>query len=179
MEKRLIPFAKIERATGVFFYTPDTKLSQLVQDFKYRHFPSLAIECGKIIGTELRDTGFFSGVDFLVPVPLFWFKKLRRGYNQTELIAEGIGRIIGLPVSRALRAVRPHPTQTGLDHEARRKNVAGKFRLADSRSFGGKHIMLVDDICTTGSTLVAAASAILSAQPYALVSALTFGVTHR
>lgn len=178
MERRLLPFSHIERATGLFFYTPDTPVASLVQDFKYRHFPTLARECGRIIGRELADTGFFTGVDCLMPVPLFIMKKLRRGYNQTELIARGIGDITGIPVARGLKSVRPHSTQTGLDHEERHRNVKGIFRLNNPEKYAGKHIMLVDDICTTGSTLSSAASAVTDAQPVSLVSAVTFAVTH-
>lgn len=156
-----IPF---ERATGHFFYSPGNQFTQLVQNFKYRKFPSLALALGTLMGKELYTTGFFSDVDVIVPVPMHWLKQARRGYNQTHMLARGVSEATGIEVSLELRAVKSHRTQTSLSHTERRKNIKGIFRLRHPERFEGRHILLLDDVCTTGATLMEAAEAVL--EPY-------------
>jgi len=179
MEQSLAGFVPIGRATGLFFYAPDTPISQMVQDVKYRGYSSLAVTLGEMMAEELAGTDFFRDVDFLVPIPITLFKRMRRGYNQTELIAHGVGNILGIPVVKALKAVRGHPTQTGLSHTERSKNVEGVFAVSDTQALAGKHLMIIDDICTTGSTIVSAARVLLSGIADVCVSAVTFGVAGR
>ena len=176
MVRRLAGKVRFERATGVYFYSRNSGISSFVQDFKYRNFPSLAVYAGRMMYSELYMSGFFSGIDFLVPVPLHPLKKLKRGYSQTELICKGISRESGIPVSNRLRA-RRHRTQTGLSHDERATNVSGVFRMRKGTDLVGKHILLVDDICTTGATISAAVSAISEEYPAAEISILTYGVT--
>jgi ComF family protein len=107
----------------------------------------------------------------LVPIPLSAGRLRTRGYNQSEHLARALGRIRTLPVSvRALSRVRDTPTQTALTPEARLANVAGAFRATTQR---GHRVVLVDDVFTTGATLLAAASA-LKAAGAAQVDAVTF-----
>lgn len=174
MEERFAGHFPFERATGHFFYTRDSSLSRLIQDMKYRGFPGIAHMLGFLVGSELYPTGFFDGVDAVVPVPMHIIKRMRRGYNQTDHIAKGVSEAIGVPVLKALRAVRGHRTQTALTYEERRENLAGIFRA--DKKVSGRHILLVDDICTTGSTLAAASEALWTAKPGAL-TLLTIGVT--
>lgn len=164
------------RATGHFFYSPNAPISTLMQDLKYRHFPSIGIMLGRMIGSELLSTGFFSDIDALVPVPMHFFKKARRGYNQTEKIALGISEITRIPVVPYLKAARSHRTQTALSHEQRRKNLRDVFRLRAAPP-PSSHLLLIDDVCTTGTTLSAAALSILGQCPQQPISLLTVGVT--
>lgn len=164
------------RATGHFFYAPKSPLATIVQDLKYRHFPSIGRMLGQVMARELTGTGFFSDIDALVPVPLHFFKKARRGYNQTELIAKGISEITGIRVENCLKASRPHRTQTSLSHEERTKNLNDVFRLSHS-PHADAHLLIIDDVCTTGATLTAAARAILRTSPSQRISMLTAGIT--
>lgn len=177
MEHRFAGIIPFERATGVFFYAPNSPLAQVVQDFKYRRFPGLAFRFGEIMGNELFSSGFFSDIDAIIPVPLHILKRARRGYNQSEMLGRGISKVTGVPVSTLLRAPRSHRTQTSLSHEERRHNTSGIFRLHHPERFAGRHILLVDDICTTGSTLLSAAETVLDAVPAARISLLSLGVT--
>jgi ComF family protein len=95
--------------------------------------------------------------DCIVPVPLYWRRRLQRGFNQAELLAGGLSRSTGIPVVRALRRAQATPTQAGLSNSARRRNVSGAFR---SRSVAGQRILLIDDVMTTGSTATACALAL-------------------
>lgn len=176
MEERFAGQFPFSRATGHFFYTRDSALSKLIQDMKYRHFPAIGDMMGSLAASELYTAGFFSDTDVVVPVPMHFFKRARRGYNQAYHIARGIGEATGLPVSTALKARRPHRTQTALSREKRLENTAGLFLVSDPSQLMGKGVLLVDDVCTTGATLASAAEAIWKADPASL-SIFTLGVT--
>lgn len=156
MERRFAGQLPLDRACAPFFYTRDSALASLIHDFKYRGFSRLATVMGHLGASALLASGLFEGVDILLPVPLHWTKRLRRGYCQTELIALGISEATGVPVGTHLKAARPHRTQTSLTAEQRLANTKGVFLVADPASLEGKTVMLVDDICTTGATLLSA-----------------------
>lgn len=177
MEQRFAGIVPFERATGHFFYKSGSELSQLMQDLKYRRFRNLARYMGELMGNELMMTGFLSDIDAVVPIPMHFLKKAFRGYNQTEEIAHGISRATGLRVDRSLRARRPHATQTALSIEGRQQNLKDVFTLRSNHTLDGKHILILDDVCTTGTTLIEAAQTILNATSAAKVSFLTLGVT--
>lgn len=157
MAQRFAGFFPFRRAAGHFFYSPNSSLAAVVQDFKYRRYPSLAIRLGEIMARDLYPTGFLSDVDAILPVPMFWLKQARRGYNQTHMLARGISQISGIPVDLSLVATRPHKTQTSLSHAARSANTIGIFRLKNPERLSGRHILLLDDVCTTGATMRSAA----------------------
>lgn len=177
MEARFAGLFPFDRATGHFFYSRGSDLACLMADLKYRHFRGLARRLGQIAGDELVPTGFLSDIDIIVPVPMHYMKRARRGYNQAEEICRGLGAASGIPVSTCLRAVRGHRTQTSMTLAQRRVNTAGIFRLASDAGIDGRGVLLVDDVCTTGSTLTAAAEALLAGAPGARLSLLTLGVT--
>jgi ComF family protein len=166
----LVPYV---RASGHFFYSRGNNVAQLIYDLKYRRFRNLARWLGECAGAELLAAGFFDGIDAVVPVPMHFWKKAVRGYNQTEEIAVGIHRATGLPVITGLTAIRPHRTQTSLSPEQRRRNVSGIFRMRHPEEFEGKHLLILDDVCTTGSTLTAASEAVSAGAPTATLSLLT------
>lgn len=176
MEERFAGIFPFERATGHFLYNRDAPISTLIQDMKYRHFPSIGNMLGEMAGSELFSTGFFSDVDVIVPVPMHRWKQIRRGYNQVHHIAEGLSQATGIPVSLNLKAVRSHRTQTALSREERLANTSGLFKVDNPDEIAGRHILLIDDVCTTGSTLVSSAEALWQASPKAL-TLFTLAVT--
>ena len=179
MTDRFAGHFPFERASGHFCYSAGSELSELIQDLKYRRFRKLAVFLGKVIGTELLPTGFLSDIDLIIPIPIHYMKKARRGYNQTEELARGLSEATGIPAATPLRAIRPHRSQTALTPEQRTKNLSDVFSLSakPTNPIEGRHILLLDDVCTTGSTLSAAASVILAASPSTRLSMLTAGVT--
>lgn len=177
MELRFAGQFPFERATGYFYYARESTMASLIQDFKYNRFPSLAVRLGEIIGSELFVTDFFADVDCIIPIPLHFIKKARRGYNQTEKLALGISEATGLAVDCSLKAGKPHRTQTSLTYNQRLSNTKGIFRLENPEKYTGKHVLLVDDVCTTGATLISASRAMLEACPEVRISMLTLGVT--
>lgn len=177
MEERFAGQFPFEKATGHFFYTRESPLSILLQDLKYRRFPGIGDMLGNIVGSELFPSGFFNDIDVIVPMPMHRLKQIRRGYNQTHRIAAGISRATSIPVAEALTAIRPHRTQTSLTREERLANTSGIFKTTDPSALSGRGVLLLDDVCTTGSTLISAATEITSAAPGCRLTLLTVGVT--
>jgi ComF family protein len=141
-----------------------------VHHLKYRNGRALALPLGSIMATWCDAHALRA--DVIVPVPLHPDRLRERGYNQAALLARELERRVGLPVRESvLSRVRYTRSQMELDAEARRRNVQGAFRCADGR-VRGQHVLLVDDVCTTGATIAACADA-LRAGGAARVEALT------
>lgn len=128
--------------------------------------------CAKL----LMPTGFFDGIDLVVPVPLAKERQRARGYNQSEMIAEGISQATGIEMSVG-NVVRLHfsKTQTMLNEWERRENVEGNFKVVDAAGLEGKHVLLVDDIMTTGATLKACGGEMGKSVGKLRISVLTIG----
>lgn len=149
----------IVSATALLHYGNDTRL--LVHDLKYHNFPQLGNTLGTLMADEGLQHGIFSGVDLLVPVPLHWLRRLSRGYNQSLKLCEGISQRTGTEISTEnLVRTRNNRSQTALSHTDRQKNKQGLFRLKHPEMWNGKHIMIIDDVFTTGATIEACIHAI-------------------
>lgn len=132
-------------------------LREWIHLYKYARIKPMSDPLGKLLVQAVpRDESF----DAIVPVPLHWLRQWRRGFNQSEVLARGLGRRLGLPVICGLRRVRSTQVQAGLSNTARRQNVAQAFRSRRGRSVAGKRILLIDDVMTTGSTAAACALAL-------------------
>ena len=177
MEERFAGHFPFVSATGHFFYSRDSSLSQIIQDMKYRNFPSIGNKLGEIAGRELYISGFLNDIDLIVPVPMYFFKEARRGYNQVNNIAEGISGATGIPVLKALKMVRHRKTQTALSMEERLMNAKDLFSPRKGIDLNGRGVLLVDDICTTGATLSSAAEALTASFPSMRLSLFALAVT--
>lgn len=164
-------------AAAHFLYSPDAAIATLIHHMKYHGMQSIALRLGRIIGEELRLTQMLQGVDAIIPVPMHWRKRMLRGYNQAEVLARGISQSTGLPLSNELRALRTHKSQTRVDRLTRLHNVDGIFRLRHPERVDGLHLLLIDDVCTTGATLTSCATSILADAPHATISILTLAAT--
>lgn len=156
---------KINRVTALMHFVKGSNYRKLIHKLKYQNRPDIGVFLGRELGSELRNNEDFNTVDFIVPVPLHPERQKQRGYNQAEKITDGIGEIMDIPVNTVnLYRAKSTKTQTKKGRYARWENVADIFRLKDKTVFKNKHILLVDDIITTGSTIEAAAHTILEAE---------------
>lgn len=150
----------VERATSYFFYHRGSGSRQILHELKYNGCKELGEVMGRLMASELLLAGFFQGVDVIVPVPLHRKKKQRRGYNQSEWIARGVAAVTGLPVDRvSVIREKNTETQTRKSILERWENVDGTFVLRNPERFAGQHVLLIDDVLTTGATAIACASA--------------------
>jgi ComF family protein len=132
-------------------------LRQLIHLFKYGRIQTLSKPLGRMLSSALpRDESY----DVVVPMPLHWRKRWQRGFNQSELLAKEISRRTHTPVVNALSRIRYTDAQAGLTNAKRRLNVSGVFRVKRAAAMAGKHVLLVDDVMTTGATASACARAL-------------------
>lgn len=134
-------------------------LRRAVHTFKYRRLPGVAWALATLL-LEVLPVLRRSEETALCPVPLHWTRKFWRGFNQSEVLAELVSVRSGIPVRRLLTRRRRTLPQVGLDREGRKQNMVGAFRAVEEVP---AHVILVDDVCTTGSTLAACAKALLMA----------------
>lgn len=143
-------------ACALLWFIPGSPWQKAIHSFKYRARYRTAYLLGRWLGREMLQGGLYGSVDVVVPVPLHPLRLLRRGYNQSEYIARGISKELSIPVyPRALKRLRNNPSQTTRRDEQRWENVDRLFAVR--RDLSGKHILLVDDVVTTGSTLISCA----------------------
>ena len=169
--------APIEKAAALFYYHPHSETAQLVYRLKYNNRPDIGEDMGRVMACELQATDFFSDIDVLLPVPLASKRLRQRGYNQSEQLAKGISDITHLPiVTKALRRKHFQQSQTTLNRWQRQENVEDTFWLKDGSQLQDKHVLLIDDICTTGATLIACANVLKNIEDIR-ISVLTLGFT--
>ena len=167
----------IQKAAALFYYHPHSETAQLVYRLKYNNRPDIGEDMGRVMASEMQLSDFFSDIDILLPVPLSRKRLRQRGYNQSEQLAVGISDVTHLPiVTKALRRKDFHQSQTTLNRWQRQENVADTFQLKDAQQLQGKHVLLIDDICTTGATLIACADALQDVEGIC-ISVLTLGFT--
>jgi ComF family protein len=138
--------------------TFDKPLSTLVKTLKFHNRPEIAPIVAPFLyqAITLRRLP----VDALVPVPLHWRRKISRGYNQSEELARGVAALSGWPMANVLRRTKHTPEQSHAQSVPQRiENLRGAFGCPATQAVAGKHVWLVDDVCTTGATLHAAAMA--------------------
>ena len=130
-------------------------VQHLIHEFKYHNNDRLAIYIGRLAARELRSEGYLTDVDLLVPVPLHPRKMRQRGYNQSERVARGLASVYHHPIDTTSLIRHTYTkTQTQKSAYERRQNVKNVFTVAHPERLAGHHILLIDDVLTTGSTLL-------------------------
>jgi ComF family protein len=149
-------------AFAFFKFAKSSRVQRLLHNLKYKNHPEIGVTLGKVYGTRLIDSGLSSEFDLILPVPLHESRKRKRGYNQSAKFAEGLSEKLCIPFSDALLTrARNTQTQTRKTKLNRWQNVNDVFLLKDSASIKGKHILLVDDVITTGATIEACGQTLL------------------
>ncbi len=148
----------IEKATALFYYEPHAETAQILYEMKYKNHPEIGVVMGRMMAKELMRNGLFEGIDAIVPVPLARKRERQRGYNQSLELARGVSEVTGLPIANeVVRRTKFVGSQTQRGRWERNENVENVFELVDSDSISGKHLLLIDDVVTTGATIIACA----------------------
>lgn len=166
----------LERATSFLYYRKGSDLRYLLYRLKYHGQKEIGEVMGRYMATEMLSSGFFSDIDVITPIPLHPKKQRLRGYNQSEWIARGISAVTGLPLDiHSVIRCKNTTTQTRKTTFERWENVDGTFTVRFPERVAGKHLLIVDDVLTTGATIVACASALAEVEGVR-ISVLTLAV---
>jgi len=157
VEKRFWGKVSIEHASSFFFFTKGSPFQKLLHELKYRNNKNIGVLMGQYAASELINSSILSDIDYIIPLPLHPKKLRKRGYNQSEMISEGISKLLNKPVNNELLIrTKETSTQTKKSVFERYENTIETFDVIDKNALQNKHILLVDDVLTTGSTLEAA-----------------------
>lgn len=177
LHERLVSLkSKVERGASMFYYHRRNPYTRLIISSKYHGRPSIGRKLARMFADELVRYNFFESVDIILPIPVHFTKLLTRGFNQSEFIAKGIGDVTGIPVGDNLYARLPHVSQTRKSGSERRE-ITNNFRVKRPGELTGKHILIVDDVITTGSTVTSALDAIHTECKGVKTSVLSLGLT--
>jgi ComF family protein len=153
---------KIESAHAEFYFAKESLIQHLVHQLKYKSNKEIGVYLGEMMGRSMQKSNRFNGIDALIPLPLYPDKERKRGYNQAAVICEGMSQIMNVPVyNDVLIRRRFTETQTKKHRAERWENVEGSFAVKNEEKIKGKHVLLVDDVITTGATLEASGSRLL------------------
>ena len=166
-------------ATSYAWFTAGGLLQHLLHRLKYDSQKSIGKDLGQRFGEEIKDLDWARSIDEIIPVPLHPKKYAERGFNQSAVIAGGLGEALGKPVADGmLKRTRHTQSQTQKNREERITNVADAFAATRPDKLRGKHLLLLDDVLTTGATMEAAANALLTI-PGITVSLATIGLAQQ
>jgi ComF family protein len=162
-------------ASSFLYFYKGSKYRKLIHLLKYKNKPEIGVFLGELYGAELINVEKIKNADYIVPVPLHPKKQRIRGYNQSEEFSKGLSKILEIPVSNLLRRKIFTETQTKKSREERWNNVKDVFEPVDCKKVEGKHIILTDDVVTTGATLEACMLALKKCGDVK-ISVLTLGI---
>lgn len=155
---------QLERVYALLKFNSGGIVQRLLHEIKYRQNPDFGIFMGKLMAENFHDELTDTSIDLIVPVPLHRSKERVRGYNQSEKIALGIGEVLEVPVAeKVLIRTQKSETQTKKSRSERWQNVANIFAVKEVETLKNKHVLLVDDVITTGATAESCGQALLSA----------------
>ena len=151
----------IEKATAFFYYEAHAETANIIYELKYKNHPEIGNIVGRMLAKEIQPSGFFDGIDGIVPIPLAKKRLRQRGYNQSMEIAQGVSEMTGLPIyKKVVRRNSFKGSQTNKGRWDRQENVEHVFELTDATAVSNKHLLLIDDVITTGATCIACAKAL-------------------
>ena len=176
-ERILLTNSKVVRASSVIHYDRESDYRHILFHLKYWNHPEVGSWLARIGAEQLIPKGFFQGVDCIVPLPLTRSKEKQRGYNQCMYIAQGISQVTGLPVvTGSVIRDEDRTRQATLGKFQRWGNAQGLFKVSDCEPLRGRHILVVDDVMTTGATLCSLIDTIVLAVPDVRISVFTLAL---
>ena len=156
IEKILWGRVHYQKITSWMHFTKGGLVQRLLYELKYNNNQALGFKLGEMLAYNLLDSGFFESMDLLIPIPLHHKKQFHRGYNQSELIANGISSVTNVKVdTQVVKRIIANPTQTRKSRISRWDNVSDIMQVINESELQNKHVLLIDDVITTGSTIEA------------------------
>jgi ComF family protein len=157
---------QVQYTSALLFFTKDSLVQTLMAQFKYHHNKKVGILFGHLMGQAIVSEQKFKQIDLMIPIPILPSKINSRGYNQSEVIAMGIQQVWNRPIfGDVLTKKNWSNSQTKKDRKARLQQVPDLFILQNPACIKGKHLLLVDDVLTTGATLEAAIATLMAGSP--------------
>jgi ComF family protein len=136
-----------------YIFETDKTLQHIIHALKYNRQFKLGLFLGKILGEDIQAKNW--AIDLILPAPIHHLRKAERGYNQTDYVAKGLSISLNVPYSaRTVKRIKYTESQTKLNMNERAQNVSNAFKVTTSKKIKGKNILIVDDICTTGATIL-------------------------
>lgn len=152
---------RLQAGASFLYFSRGGGTQRMLHQIKYNNQPDLITVIGRWYGRQLLQAPLWQGIDAVVPVPLHWKKQRKRGYNQSAVFGEAIADVINTPChARALLRITHDRSLTGMNRMQRIQTIGSAFAVARPAQVKGKHILLVDDVLTTGATLEACALAL-------------------
>jgi len=150
---------EITTASALFYFSKSGIIQKSIHELKYKSNQQIGFEYGKLFGKSILESEYELLPEVLIPVPIHYRKRVRRGYNQAQVFAKGISEITGIPINqKTLTKEDDSDSQTKMSRDSRFENVLNSFTLNNPEALESKHVMIVDDVCTTGATLEACAT---------------------
>ena len=154
----------LKAACSIFYFNPKGKIRNVLHRIKYEGRKDIAVEMGKLMGQYVEKAEELRTAELILPVPLHPKRKTARGFNQCDFLAKGLSQKTGIPwITDAVIRTRNNPTQTKLNRELRFENTNQLFQVIKPELIKNKHLILLDDVITTGATLESFAEVILNA----------------
>lgn len=176
VEQRLAGY-QIQAAASLLLFRKGNITQTIIHQIKYQGNLRMARTYGRLLGNELKQSGRFNDIDCIIPVPLHFIRRMRRGYNQSEQISQAVAEVLQCPVlTRNLYRKRYTATQTHKNRTERRENMQDVFAVRHPEKLSGKHILLIDDVITTGATTTSCFLA-LSQIPNLRISIASLAIT--
>lgn len=173
LEYRIYGRFKFERAAALFRFRKASSVQNIIHQFKYKNRPHIGVELGREFGKRILASDYFPIPDLIIPIPLHHKKQKKRGYNQSYEFGKGIAEVLDIPIyGSVISKVSDNNSQTKMNRLARLENVMNSYKLQNDSKIKGKHVLLVDDIITTGATIEAAAQKLLKSQDLKLSLAI-------
>ncbi len=161
VEQRLMGLIPFETASSLMPFETNTLSQQIIHDLKYNNYQAIGSLLGKAIANQIKQSKRYKQIDYIIPLPLHNKRIALRGYNQSELIAAEVAQQLQVPLNTTnVYRLRNNESQTQKSLTERIENVKDLFALHDSTLFANKTILLIDDVLTTGSTIIACCKAL-------------------
>ncbi len=169
---------EIRHASALIYYIHNSRWRDMMHRFKYNSEFRHGRRLGEWLGYELSESPIYADIEYVVAVPLHPFRRLSRGYNQSDSIAAGVAKTLRCRRIGGVKRLRHNASQATTERSSRWRNVEDLFEVVDPALFAGRNVLLVDDVFTTGATIMSCAEAILDAAPTCQLWIATLAVSN-